>query len=339
MPYGACRLLRAYATTGARRPGPASAAGLRSPGGDTPLRYPSPVLVDTVLPPDACVAVLRPQRVGAGDPTTALDESGFWRASATPHGPGTLHVRWSASGVEAEAWGPGRRWLLDRVAGLLGADDDPRPFASGHPAVLRAQSQHRWHRIGRSRRLHHALVATILGQRVTAREAAVSWARLCTATGDVAPGPRPLLIAPPPQVLVRKPYWWFHRFGVERKRADALHEVAARAELIEELDEAGDAGRARSTLGRIPGVGPWTVGTVLPLCFGDPDAVPVGDFWVRHMACWALSGERRGSDERMLELLAPYAGQRWRALSLLHADGWSAPRLAPGRRLTDIRRL
>lgn len=297
------------------------------------------VLVDTALPPAACPGVLQPQRVGAADPTTSLDTTGFWRASSTPQGPGTLNLRWSRSGVEAEAWGPGRGWLLDRVGALIGERDAPRLFASGHPAVLRAQARHRWHRLGRTGRLHHALVATILGQRVTAREAATAWARLCAVLGEPAPGPRPLRLAPAPHVLATKPYWWFHRFGVERKRAAALHEVAVRATLIEELDEAGDPARARAALMRIPGVGAWTIGTVLALCFGDPDAVPVGDFWVRHMACWALAGEQRGSDDRMLELLTPYAGQRWRVLSLLQADGWSAPRLAPGRRLTDIARL
>ena len=61
----------------------------------------------------------------------------------------------------------------------------------------------------------------------------------------------------------------------------------------------------------------------------------VGDFHLPHLVCWALAGEPRGTDERMLELLAPYAGQRGRVIRLLEASGIRAPafgpRLAPRR--------
>ena len=43
---------------------------------------------------------------------------------------------------------------------------------------------------------------------------------------------------------------------------------------------------------------------------GDPDAVAVGDFHLKNLVSTALAGEPRGTDQRMLELLAPYAGQR-----------------------------
>src|SRR4029453_406544 len=45
---------------------------------------------------------------------------------------------------------------------------------------------------------------------------------------------------------------------------------------------------------------------------GDPDAVPVGDFHLPHLVAGALAGEPRGTDERMLEPLAPFAGHRRR---------------------------
>ena len=44
---------------------------------------------------------------------------------------------------------------------------------------------------------------------------------------------------------------------------------------------------------------------------------------------WALAGEPRGSDERMLELLEPYRGQRGRAIRLLETSGIAAPRYGP----------
>ena len=44
------------------------------------------------------------------------------------------------------------------------------------------------------------------------------------------------------------------------------------------------------------------------------------------MVAWALAGEPRGTDERMLELLEPYAGHRGRVLRLLVMSGLAPPR-------------
>ena len=40
------------------------------------------------------------------------------------------------------------------------------------------------------------------------------------------------------------------------------------------------------------------------------------------LVCWALAGERNGTDERMLELLEPYAGQRARVVLLIERAGY-----------------
>jgi 3-methyladenine DNA glycosylase/8-oxoguanine DNA glycosylase len=176
----------------------------------------------------------------------------------------------------------------------------------------------------------------VIGQRVTSGEAIRSWRQLCLAAGEPAPGPRPLRLPPAPSAIARQPYWWFHRFGIERKRADALRAVAAHAHHLDRLDELGDPVEARRVLSTISGVGVWTIGMTLGPCLGDPDAVAVGDFWIPHAVCWALAGEPRGSDDRMLELLEPYVGQRGRAVNLLFADGWRAPRFGPGRRIIPI---
>ena len=53
------------------------------------------------------------------------------------------------------------------------------------------------------------------------------------------------------------------------------------------------------------------------IALGDSDAVATGDLHLPHMVAWALAGERRGSDERMLELLEPFRGHRARVLRLL----------------------
>jgi hypothetical protein len=47
------------------------------------------------------------------------------------------------------------------------------------------------------------------------------------------------------------------------------------------------------------------------------------------MVAWALAREPRGTDERMLELLEPYRGQRGRVVRLLELAGMKAPRFGP----------
>ena len=79
----------------------------------------------------------------------------------------------------------------------------------------------------------------------------------------------------------------------------------------------------------MPGIGPWTAAEVGVRALGDQDAVSVGDFHLPHLVAFALAGEPRGSDERMLELLEPYRGQRARVVRLLEMSGLQAPRYGP----------
>jgi 3-methyladenine DNA glycosylase/8-oxoguanine DNA glycosylase len=68
---------------------------------------------------------------------------------------------------------------------------------------------------------------------------------------------------------------------------------------------------------------------VARVALGDRDAVSVGDYHLPHVVAYALAGERRADDARMLELLEPYAGQRARAVRLIEASGVGPPRRAP----------
>lgn len=62
---------------------------------------------------------------------------------------------------------------------------------------------------------------------------------------------------------------------------------------------------------------------------GRPDAISLGDFHLPNLVAWVLAGEPRGDDARMVELLAPYAGQRARVIRLLELSGLRAPRYGP----------
>ena len=79
----------------------------------------------------------------------------------------------------------------------------------------------------------------------------------------------------------------------------------------------------------LPGIGAWTAAEVVRCAFGDPDAVSVGDFHIPNTVAWALAGEPRADDARMLELLEPYRGQRGRVQRLLEVGGIVAPRYGP----------
>jgi 3-methyladenine DNA glycosylase/8-oxoguanine DNA glycosylase len=155
-----------------------------------------------------------------------------------------------------------------------------------------------------------------------------SWSALVRRFGEPAPGPAGLLLPPSPAVLATTPTWEFHRANVERRRADTVVRTMARAARLEEIrDLPRPEGRAR--LAAFPGVGPWTVAEVTRVALGDPDAVSVGDYHLKHQVTYALTGARIGTDEGMLALLEPWRGHRARAVRLLLLGGRHRPRRGP----------
>ena len=72
------------------------------------------------------------------------------------------------------------------------------------------------------------------------------------------------------------------------------------------------------------------------LDLGDSDAVSVGDYHLPNLVSWALAGEPRGNDDRMLELLEPYRGHRGRVVRLLEKGIGHAPRYGPRLALREI---
>jgi 3-methyladenine DNA glycosylase/8-oxoguanine DNA glycosylase len=275
---------------------------------------------------------------GPGDPTLRFEVSGStWRATRTPDGPVTLLVEIRTGVVRARAWGPGGAWALAGLEGLLGLDDDPAALGPRHPAVEAAVRRSRGLRIGRTGAVIEALVPAILGQKVTGSEARHVLRGLFRAYGEDAPGPPGLRLPPEPGVLAALPYHAYHPLGLERRRADVVRAVCRDAAHLEQLgaEAAGPAAdpaareRAYAALRSFPGIGPWTAAEVGMRAFGDPDAVSVGDFHIPNMVAWALAREPRGTDERMLELLEPYRGQRGRVIRILELGGFAAPRYGP----------
>ena len=154
--------------------------------------------------------------------------------------------------------------------------------------------------------------------------------RVVRRTADLAPGDLGLLLPPDAERVAQFPSWELTRLGVTGMRATTLREVARHPKKIAALAGA-PLDEARAWLGRLPGVGPWTVAEVARLALGDPDAISVGDYHLPNIVSWALAGEARGDDDRMLELVEPYRGQRGRVQVLLEASGIVAPRFGPKR--------
>jgi 3-methyladenine DNA glycosylase/8-oxoguanine DNA glycosylase len=253
----------------------------------------------------------------------------------TPEGPATLLLTGHGTTIEARAWGPGAAWAHEVAPELVGAADHPELLRPVHPLLAELVRRLPGLRLTRTRRVMDALVPAILEQKVTSLEAQRSWRRIIRVWGSWAPGPGRLRLPPSAMELVARPYHHFHPFGVEARRADLIRRVARHAEQLEGL--AGlDGDRARQRLRAMAGIGPWTAAEVTRVALGDPDAISLGDYHVPDVVAWALAGERRADDARMLELLEPYRGQRARVVRLIEAAGMRAPPRGPHLALRSI---
>jgi 3-methyladenine DNA glycosylase/8-oxoguanine DNA glycosylase len=283
---------------------------------------------------------LGPLHRGSGDPTQRRGADGaWWRTARTPAGPGTLRLQAASGEVEAQAWGPGAEWMVDRVPALLGAADDPVGFRPNHKVIADTHKRLPHLRLGALGLAFEVLVPAILEQRVTGKEAWRSWRELLRRFGDPAPGPAPtgMRVLPAPETWRRIPSWEWHRAGVDPGRARTVLAAAERAHRLEESLSLPREVRL-SRLRAIPGVGEWTAAEVAQRAWGDSDAVSVGDFHLPALVGWALTG-RPVDDEGMLELLSCYPGHRHRAVRLVELSGLRKPAFGPRMPVGNIRAI
>ena len=287
------------------------------------------------------VQTLSPLRRGSGDPTFRTDATGIWRTQRTPQGPATLHLAAEASGVRATAWGPGAEWAIDGVPELLGCGDDWTELDVSGSRLL-ADSLHRnpGLRLPRTRQVFEAMLAAVLEQKVTSREARIAWRYLLTRYGEEPPGPAPagMRVFPSSEVWKRVPSWEWHKAGVGPQRSDTVMRVTSVASSLERTLDLGRGGaEVERKLRSILGIGVWTAAETMQRAHGDPDSPSVGDYHLPALVGWALIGTPV-DDDGMLELLEPWRGHRQRVMRLITASGFTKPKFGPRMTIQDHRR-
>lgn len=262
------------------------------------------------------------QQFGPADPTMRVQPGEAAKAAWTPEGPVSVQMVHGHGRIRTRAWGPGAAWATARLAGYLGLDDPhvdlPEPLAGRLPGMRLQQVP--W--------LHETLYEVILRQRVQTDEAHRSHVHLVRRHGEDAPGDLGLRLAPRPERLARLSGHEYFMAGVDGRRAAAVREALVSPRRLAALHDLPRE-ESRRRLAGLPGVGPWTRELVMGLGLGDPDAVPTGDYWLPHAVSLLLAGEPRATDERMVELLEPFRGQRFRAVRLILLTGGGAQRRGP----------
>ena len=274
--------------------------------------------VDDWSVPRTLQAAKTPVLVGPG----ARSSQGWW-STRTPEGPGTLRLLITDRSIESASWGPGAGWLQHQLRSLLGENDE-RAIRFRPPEPFRRAWAAEPFRLGATGRPWDSLVGAVLGQKVQSTRAARSRRALARCFGSPAPGPRRGSILPSPETVAELGYHQFHSLGIERRRAATLIRAAREFTRIDQSNRTSTLDR----LARVRGIGPWTLALVSATAFGDTDAVPVGDFHLPNTIAWHLAGEARADDRRMLRLLEPWEGERWRVVLLAKAAG-KAPAYGP----------
>lgn len=282
-----------------------------------------------------------------------------WRAQRTPEGTASLRLRVHQSDdgtslVRAAAWGEGAEWSIQRVPSLLGEHDDwsaldarldelaDRGDAAA-AALRRVRRRHRGLRLTSTGLVLEAAIAAVLEQKVTGLEARRAWRTLVLRHGERAPGAAPegLTVMPDAVGWRSIPEHDWHRAGVGPQRMATIRRVAAAASALDRRLSSDRGGvvpeGAEAALRSIPGVGVWTAAEVLQRSHGAADAVSIGDAHLPHQIGTWFTGDRL-DDNGMLEVLAPYAGERQRVVRLITSEGVEVQRFGARATIEDHRR-
>lgn len=271
---------------------------------------------------------LRLQRVGRGDPSAYVDRERYTKAAWTPAGPVVLDVAQNDNGHAGyRVSGPGAAALAPRLPDILGlSDPGPSSELLEDRRLASIADGLRLLRLTASLDPLEMHAALILQQRVTFTEAARTWRVFTDNLATAAPCPPdapPLLLPPRPRDWLRLSQPRARALGIDAQRWRYLKVAAEHATHLAPLGTL-PLSAARAHLERLvphlSGLGPWTAGFLRGLALAGPDAVPTGDVHLPHDLAKLLTGIPIGSDEQMLDLLAPFSGHRFRVIRAMVAD-------------------
>jgi 3-methyladenine DNA glycosylase/8-oxoguanine DNA glycosylase len=263
------------------------------------------------------------QKLGAYDPTAESSKDHFRKALVFSGEPSTVEFRRLDDGLELRAYGPAAANLLDEALVGLAQDDLYHSFTTPDTGILRLHRSQPGLRLLRVPWLYDMTCSAILQQKIRTIDAVRDWRRIAQKFG--LPAPLGLRTFPPADVLAHVPGFELLNLGIDPQRSRTLLKFAQESRFLP-LRTAMTFAELRQHLRRIPGIGPWTTESVLGYGAGDADAAIPGDLHLPHLVCYALAGEQPGSDERMMELLEPFRGHRFRIIRLLYASRLTVPR-------------
>jgi len=263
------------------------------------------------------------QRLGPYDPTSELEEHRFRKAFFYRGKAAAVEVVRKGAALELRAFGEDAEELADEAAEGMRQRDGYGEFMTEDTGVLRLHRMLPGLRVIRVPWLYDMTCSAILQQRIRTVDAMRDWRRITQRYGSDAP--LGLRAFPSAEALAAVPQFALEEMGVDAKRAKTLLRFAREMQFVS-LRPSMDFAALRKALLRVSGIGPWTTETVMGYGAGDTDAAIPGDLHLPHLVCYALAGEPEGSDERMMELLEPFRGHRFRIIRLLYEAGLSVPR-------------
>ncbi|MGH3780484.1 MAG: AlkA N-terminal domain-containing protein, partial [Pseudonocardiaceae bacterium] len=172
------------------------------------------------------------------------------------------------------------RWLLDLDADPVAVDD----LLRSDPMLALVVDKNPGRRVPRTVDASEFAVRAVLGQQVSTKAARTHAARLVAAHGEPVDDPAGGLthLFPDTAALASLDPAALALPQARRTTLTTLVDALASGEII--LGPGSDWQQARSQLGALPGLGPWTIETIAMRGLGDPDAFVPTDLGVRRAA-------------------------------------------------------
>jgi len=263
------------------------------------------------------------QSLGPYDPTAESARDLFRKAFFYRGEPAAVEFLRDREGLLVTAYAPEAEALLEETLAGLSQDDRYRSFPAEDSGIWRLHRSQPGLRLLRMPWLYDMTCSAILQQRIRTVDAMRDWRHITQRWG--ANAPLGLHAFPAPERLVRVAQFELQALGIDAQRSHTLLRFAQEQRFVP-LKTTMSFAELRRNLLRTPGIGPWTTESVLGYGAGDADAAIPGDLHLPHLLCYALAGENPGTDGRMMELLEPFRGHRFRIIRLIYASGLAVPR-------------